>query len=112
MVYVLGDFCWKPQFFREVVERLNFRELYILEGNHDNMSKYLSTCLLDFDPDGCIELFNTDKKIYLKYGLGFTLKYNNILFTLSHYLLRTWDKAHYNSSGNVCSIQLFGHVHG
>ena len=82
-IYVLGDFSFKDP--KNYFNKLNGRK-YLIKGNHDRVKDHK-----DLGWEWIKDYYE--------------LKYNNYLFVLMHYSMRTWNKSHYGS------FHLFGHSH-
>ena len=89
-VYHLGDFSWCPAF--PILERLNFRSMIWILGNHDRKVK-----------EGIMSSKGRDIKIcrYME-----EISVNGQEITLCHYSMRRWNKSHYGT------WHLYGHSHG
>lgn len=91
-IYSLGDFSFGNYLLTcNVLSQLN-GEHHMILGNHDktiieNQTKLISS--------GLVKSIQYYKE----------LKYNNTLFVLFHYPMRSWNKKHYDA------IHCFGHVH-
>jgi calcineurin-like phosphoesterase family protein len=83
-VYDLGDFCFRnPKLY---LDRFNVPSIRI-KGSHDHDIK--EPYILIIKPSGLVDDF-----------------FNQILITLCHYAMRSWELSHYGS------WHLFGHHHG
>lgn len=98
VLFILGDVCFKG-FGKAGVEQLkmylnsiNCRNIYLAYGNHDDL----------------IRKNNDLQNRFVLTGDYFELEYEKGQppIILSHYAMRSWNKAHYGS------IMLFGHSHG
>lgn len=95
------------QKFVDILAKLNYRELYIMPGNHFAGYKQFLNYHIH---DGCGELLRFEydfngKTVYLIPNY-YELVVKNQFFVLSHYPILS-----YNNSGKG-AIHLFGHVHG
>lgn len=94
-VYHLGDFAFKNgRDIEDYFGRLNYRTLFFVYGNHDKGMR-------DFERQGNGNRYNV---VFLPAQKE--IKVNGQGIILSHYAMRTWDKAHYGY------WQLYGHSHG
>lgn len=93
IVYHLGDvFMGNDSYFNRICDKLDFRHLYIIKGNHDKgVANWYST----FKPSG-VTLFNS----YLE------TRIDGQDFTLCHYAMRVWNKSHHGA------YHLYGYSHG
>lgn len=92
-VYHLGDFAFMNiTSLIPLLSRLNGR-IHVISGNHDKVLWQNATRLI---ADGLIVSLEHYKE----------LRHDGEFFVLSHYGMRTWNKAHHGA------IHLFGHTHG
>lgn len=89
IVYVLGDVSMlnKPYVIKQVLQRLKYKELILIKGNHDGKKVI-------------------DEGTYTNAYDYKELNYKKIHIVLSHYPFATWNRSHYGS------INLHGHCHG
>ena len=85
VLYVLGDFIWKPRFYGHYRQRIRCREIYVVCGNHDSFSLRQHVSSLN-------------ETLYRQ------LK--GVRFHMTHYPMVEWRAMHYGS------IHLYGHCHG
>lgn len=103
VAFHLGDFIFgfnSIDNFKSIVQRLNFKELYIMPGNHNSGWKQVFE-----EQKGNIWYINSNKRVifipnYLEVVAG-----NNFL-VLSHYPILSFNS---QAKGAIC---LYGHVHG
>ena len=91
-VYILGDFCWKPD-ADKYINRLNGR-LKFITGNHDIWMKKFY-----------LKRMNTKKNIELL-GNYKEIRHNKNKVVLCHYPIVQWNRMQYGS------WHLYGHMHG
>lgn len=85
---IIGDFCWTstpPKILKELVNKINCKNLYLIWGNHDNRQT--------FKP-----FFKATHDQYI-----FHIENQHVF--VNHYPCRTWYLSHYGS------WMLYGHVH-
>jgi len=92
IVYHLGDFSWRSsrKYIEELLNRLNHKEIHLIRGNHDDMTK------LRWGFASVNELLNLKVKH----------KGRKIYLTLCHYPMLKWRYERING------ILLHGHSHG
>ncbi len=88
-LFFLGDFCWEASRAGHYRQRLNVRNLHVLQGNHDSNSLRAHVSTME---DMVYRRFTWDGESYR--------------FHLCHYPLLSWQGLH---SG---AIHLYGHSHG
>lgn len=90
IVYYLGDFSWCPA--EPILERLNFKSMIWVLGNHDKKIK-----------TGIMTSKGRDIKVcrYME-----EISVNGQEITLCHFAMRKWNKSHYGT------WHLYGHSHG
>jgi calcineurin-like phosphoesterase family protein len=82
--YFLGDFSWKPQKTKQLLEQLNGTKILIL-GNHDD---------------------ERTTKHFTAHHHYLELNYQGTNLCLMHYPIAEWNRMHQGS------IMIHGHVHG
>ncbi len=90
IIYHIGDFGHDDittEQINNILEKLNFKKIYLILGNHDNPTV--------FPQNEKFEILN-----------DFRGNINNEYFHLYHYPLEVWDNSHKGS------IHLYGHLHG
>lgn len=91
----LGDFCLNTKInqYYEILNKLKIKELWLINGNHNN-------------PHRNLEYREIDVPYQIKHlGDYFTFKYNKKYFVCCHFPLRMWDG---QSNG---SMHIHGHCH-
>ncbi len=101
----LGDFMFghdAEYIFENIIQKVNFKELYIMPGNHCSGWKQWFEKL-----NGNVWYVNKNKKVMFlpNYAEAYV---NEQLMVLSHYPILSFNKQN-SSSGS--SIHLFGHTH-
>jgi calcineurin-like phosphoesterase family protein len=86
-VYFLGDFAWKSTLAKLIRPRLNGRQIFFLQGNHDAAAETIKKSFAWWDQVKMIKI--GDQEIWL-----------------SHYAHKCWNKMHYGT------WHLYGHSHG
>lgn len=100
IVFVLGDVFWfnNSKEIKKITEQLNGKMIYIVPGNHDDVSAYHRV-----DPDRVVVL---DSEVMLHLQGVFQEKPSKMLeMYLSHCPMATWP---HRERG---SVNLFGHIH-
>lgn len=99
-VYCLGDFFFTNYTnVVKVLNRLNYRHLYIINGNHDKVLLNNRTQLLS-------EIKTTGNKLVTELTPVKECYINNEYIYMHHYSCRVWNRSHYGS------WHLYGHSHG
>lgn len=95
-VYNLGDFFFnvKPEKMKEIISRLNFKEMIIIIGNHDHKPQ--------------LKVF---KELNIKTLYADVIKYNGKKFYLSHYPTLINRKNFFNVHGHIHSKNMDTHYH-
>lgn len=85
VLWILGDFSWKPATYGFYRKQLAVRQIHVIQGNHDHPSlkKFVSS---------------VESVVYRRFGTQ--------RFFLSHYPHHSWR------GSNHGSIHLYGHSHG
>ena len=93
-VYMLGDISLtNANKTRDILDQLNGR-LYLIKGNHEKSVMAKS--------------YNRDRFEWVKdyYELKINNEGEKVMFVMSHYAFRVWNKSHHGNS-----IHLYGHSH-
>jgi len=88
ILYHLGDIALTPKLAWEFLERIKFKQIHMIWGNHDKDRIAHPKIVWSGDLKDC------------KFGP------EKIPTTLCHYSMRTWNKRHHGA------YHLFGHTHG
>ena len=94
--YVLGDFAFKNPI--EFIEHMNFKELHILYGDHDEPLKKQRKEIERRFPNVFFDGHYAELTIHVNHQPQ--------LIVMCHWPFRSWKKSHYGS------WSLFGHHHG
>jgi calcineurin-like phosphoesterase family protein len=106
---VVGALDNSCQLFSEVISSLNYKELYLMPGNHSaGYRQFYKKVILHtlLDEYGRLTTEFNGRKIHLIPNI-FEVVVNNILVVLSHFCIFS-----YNSMNKNNTIHLFGHSHG
>lgn len=99
----LGDFIFgydSIKHFKEIIQRLNFKDLYIMPGNHCSGWKQVFE-----EQKGNIWYVSENKRVVFLPNYAEAV-INGQMFVLSHYPILSFNG---QAKGGIC---LYGHVHG
>lgn len=119
LIFSLGDFCFNSneERFYQLVDKLNFRTLYIAWGNHNSgaSAAYKTELLKQFpnvveNGEFKYEVYPLEKQISPFRNIVFLPEYFQLsvcgtFFVCCHYPIVSWNKMSHNS------IMLHAHVH-
>lgn len=101
-VWHLGDFNFgTAEDTAKLIERLKFRKLYFIWGNHDSAMEQL--CTLTYSRDSKYQPFRS--KVYWCGDMK-EIRVNGQKIVLNHYAMKVWNRSHHGA------WHLYGHSHG